>query len=612
MFRVNERHLQAQMFSTVDALPEEQSQRLAESWAGTFYRECFSRLNEQPFAVLYSPKDSRPNIPVNVLVGLEALKAGFNWSDEEMYDAFCFDLQVRYALGYRQLGDGQFDVRTVYNFRQRLSAHMQKTGENLIERAFEQITDGQIAAFKLKTAKVRMDSSEIASNIRNMSRLHLLVEVIQRVHRMLAESDRALYADAFAPYLKGGAGQYVYRVKGEDGPTHMRRIGELMRELLQKLVGGYAEHGTYRMLQRVFGEHFVVEQDRLRLKVGRELSSESLNSPDDMEATFRIKDKRPYKGYVANVTETCDPDNPLQLIAKVQTKPNVANDDDMLIEAVPALKERLGIDEVHTDGGYNSDESYKVLRENGIEHVQTAIRGHAPHRHIGLDKFEMATSNEPDPACVAPCAQQGLDPTSEGESGCGTPPIGEGVKASKGRPMRITCPYGQTVEVEQVESKGEYRRFRAHFDTGKCSGCPFEERCLAPKMKSKPQRTLSFDEHDAEIARRRRRIAQAQQDGRNLRVAVESTIASLKHPFNYGQLPVRGLFRVGMVLLGCAAMANVRRIHRYVWRKRVSEGTIAGAGVIREVQECCDSLLLCPLRHLARLFDIRQTQSHLT
>jgi hypothetical protein len=48
---------------------------------------------------------SRPYIPVNVLVGLESLKADFGWSDEELYDAFTYDMQVRYVLGYQQLGE---------------------------------------------------------------------------------------------------------------------------------------------------------------------------------------------------------------------------------------------------------------------------------------------------------------------------------------------------------------------------------------------------------------------------------------------------------------------------------------------------------------------------
>ena len=85
-------------------------------------------------------------MPVNVLVGLEFLKAANGWTDEELYDNFCYDIQVRYALGYRQLGEGDFELRTLYYFRERLSRHMQETGENLLDKAFEQVTDAQIAA----------------------------------------------------------------------------------------------------------------------------------------------------------------------------------------------------------------------------------------------------------------------------------------------------------------------------------------------------------------------------------------------------------------------------------------------------------------------------------
>jgi hypothetical protein len=35
-------------------------------------------MKEQTFSVLYSDLHSRPNVPGNVLVGLEALKAGFS------------------------------------------------------------------------------------------------------------------------------------------------------------------------------------------------------------------------------------------------------------------------------------------------------------------------------------------------------------------------------------------------------------------------------------------------------------------------------------------------------------------------------------------------------
>jgi hypothetical protein len=168
MFKPNFAHLQIPFIRNADELPDILRIRLEDSWAGVFYRDIFCRIDEKPFAVLYANCPSRPNEPVNVMVGLEFLKAGNGWSDQELYDHYCYDIQVRYALGLHQLDVGYFDLRSLYNFRWRISQHMQQTGENLIEKAFEQITDQQLAAYELKTGKQRMDSFQIASNIRHL------------------------------------------------------------------------------------------------------------------------------------------------------------------------------------------------------------------------------------------------------------------------------------------------------------------------------------------------------------------------------------------------------------------------------------------------------------
>ena len=158
MFKKNHRHMQIPLTSHVDELPEKLRKRLENSWGGVFYREIYSRIDEAAFAVLYADCPSRPNVAVNTLVGLEFLKAGNGWSDEELYDNYCYDIQVRYALGYRQLGEGDFDLRTLYYFRERLSRHMQEKGINLLDQAFEKVTDKQLATYQVKTGKQRMDS----------------------------------------------------------------------------------------------------------------------------------------------------------------------------------------------------------------------------------------------------------------------------------------------------------------------------------------------------------------------------------------------------------------------------------------------------------------------
>ncbi len=76
MFKKNKHHLQPVLIRSVNELPEELSQKLDASWSGVFYREFFSRLEEEPFAALYADMPPRPNVPVNVLVGWEYLKAG--------------------------------------------------------------------------------------------------------------------------------------------------------------------------------------------------------------------------------------------------------------------------------------------------------------------------------------------------------------------------------------------------------------------------------------------------------------------------------------------------------------------------------------------------------
>src|SRR5208337_840989 len=58
---------------------------------------------------------------------------------------------------------------------------------------------------------------------------------------------------------------------------------------------------------------------------------------------------------------------------------------------------------------------------------------------------------------------------------------------------------------------------------------------------------------------------------RNLRAAVEATVRSVKHPFPAGKLPVRGKFRVACMMIGSAAVSNVRRIQRYLQARSKDE-----------------------------------------
>lgn len=93
---------------------------------------------------------------------------------------------------------------------------------------------------------------------------------------------------------------------------------------------------------------------------------------------------------------------------------------------------------------------------------------------------------------------------------------------------------------------------------------------------------------EVELPRAQRRRVMQQLCGKNLRVAIESTIRSIKRPFAGGKAPVRGLFRVYSMVTGSAALVNVRRIHRWLQDgggRHVVEEALQAVGI------CCGECL---------------------
>ena len=91
----------------------------------------------------------------------------------------------------------------------------------------------------LATDKLRVDSTQIASDIRTGSRLQLLVETLGRVERMLSESDLERYAELLGPYVKSKASHYIYRLKSGQYGEKMAKIGPVMHQLLVELAADY-------------------------------------------------------------------------------------------------------------------------------------------------------------------------------------------------------------------------------------------------------------------------------------------------------------------------------------------------------------------------------------
>ena len=137
----------------------------------------------------------------------------------------------------------------------------------------------------------------------------------------------------------------------------------------------YGQEPVYQVVQRLFADNFRLAAEGVQPKANAEISAGCLQSLDDQEASYRRKDDQDYKGYVANLSETCDPANPVQLITNVQVAPNNVDDAVLLCEALPEIKARMALETLYTDGGYGSPEADEVLQAQQVTLTQSGLRG---------------------------------------------------------------------------------------------------------------------------------------------------------------------------------------------------------------------------------------------
>lgn len=79
-------------------LTEREKKFLDKSWAKPFADKIFPNIDEKPFSVLYGNQDSRPNTPVNVIIGSLILKEMLGDTDDELVESLMFDVRYQYAL----------------------------------------------------------------------------------------------------------------------------------------------------------------------------------------------------------------------------------------------------------------------------------------------------------------------------------------------------------------------------------------------------------------------------------------------------------------------------------------------------------------------------------
>ena len=107
------------IFDSTYGLTEREQKALDRSCAKIFAEDVFPYIDEARFSVLYSEKASRPNTPVNIIVGALIIKELFAISDDEIIDNLMLDLRYQMALHTTSYEEQPFCAKSLSRFRMR-------------------------------------------------------------------------------------------------------------------------------------------------------------------------------------------------------------------------------------------------------------------------------------------------------------------------------------------------------------------------------------------------------------------------------------------------------------------------------------------------------------
>ena len=528
---------QGTIFETSVLMPPEKLERLRKSWVWPFKTLAMPLIDEELFRVLYDEETGRPNKPVKTVVGTLILKEMFDLTDNDALWRLEFDLGWQVALDLEP-EEAHCCQKTLHNFRMKLI----ESGRAQV--LFKEMTGKIIEVLGVDTAKQRLDSTHIISNIKILTRLGLFCETLRVFLHELA----SVFPEQFEKvperlrqrYLKedGSASSY------EDVPSTeaRRRVGVSARDtwrLVDRFKGHQEieERESYKLLQRLLSEQCEIDPDAgkpaegdadsddhhapVQLKKMKEVASDSLQTPHDPDVTFS---GHKGKGYEVQVSETCDNEEKPEILTHVDVTPSCCSDVNATMPVVETLEEQaLKPDELTADTLYGSASNFIECAEKGVELI-TPVPGPKPKPAADgkMDVNDFAIDLE--------CPDTSRCPA--------------GHKATEG----LCRDNGKVVLV---------------FGCDQCSGCSMRQQC--PTKRGQNGNRVFRPTVNKVITENRRKFEESEEFRRRyaIRAGIEASNSELKRAHGLGRLRVRGGSRVKLAVYLKAIACNVKRMVNY-------------------------------------------------
>lgn len=534
-----------------DLIPPLGLDRIRKDWQGLFRSTLLELMPAHNLGKHFHPTMGRPTKELYSVAGLIFLQEFQNWTIPQAVEAYLFRTDVQYALNLEP-GCDEMCERTLERYRALFLE------DELAAQVMDQVTTRLIDLLDLDIRRQRLDSTHVFSNMATFGRTRMMAVTIKRfltqVKRHQAADYEALPAELRQRYAPAPAQLLNKESKDAEGRSRSRQqVAEDLRLLIDRFAdhAGLRDRPSYQAMVTIFDQQCEIVDERVTVRT--KTGGNCVQNPSDRDATY---DGHKGPGYQLQISETCSPDNAVQLITGVLPQTAVASDANALMPVLEDLQKNDHLpEEMLADTSYGSDSNVQGAAALGVEVVSPVA---------GPKETDTTAAKETNPA--AP--QTGDDGvalekiTSAAQATDSSSAVVEPLTiddfAVDERTGRVdACPTGRLpLQVCQDEDKDTTTITMSASD---CNACPFRAHCPVKKSAAGTY-TLSYTAKDRRLeARRREQQTGVFWERYAQRSGIESTNSGAKRRLGLGRLRVRGRKPVFHALYLKAAGWNLLR-----------------------------------------------------
>jgi hypothetical protein len=513
-----------QQLSLMDStfnLTEREKRVLEKSWAKAFAEYVFPAIDETIFSELYSSKASRPNTPVNVIVGALILKEALGDTDDELVEALMFDVRYQYALHTTSFEEQPLSDRTLSRFRARVLAYETEHDVDLIHECTVKMAKELSEFMKITPNMQRMDSLMIAANIRNLSLLELFYTCVANLAKIMNQREKEIPEKQHHYIEKDDYNRCIYHKRDMDAAERTIAVMHDAEVLIQLCdnTGDFDDTSEYQLLIRLLKERTIIDDDgsrRLLEKKEIKNTSEVLLNPSDPEATFRYKAGGKNLGYVGNVVESVGETG--SLITDYSYEKNVYADNQFMKDY---LHNQQTFEEeafIVADGAYSGEENSRLAKDHNLKLVTTNFTGRKPDEIYA--EFKFTQDGQYLIECINKCAPE-------------------------------ECIYDPSKD-----------RSVAYFKIETCNSCPYKEKCLPRFLKTRVRKEVSWKSVGRAKQLQYMKTEEFSQYAR-FRNGVEAIPSLLRRRYHVDKIPTHGKYRTRFHFGFKIAALNFQKLLNY-------------------------------------------------